>query len=61
MPIAEHRQVAALDDNNLFRAIPIILDLLALNLYRTMPEGWKSWAKFEKDCDARGYSKNIFS
>lgn len=49
MRIAEYRQVAALQDSDLLRAVPMLLDLPALNVYRTKLEGWRNWAEFEKE------------
>lgn len=49
MRIAVYRQIAALQDSDSLRAIPMLLDLPALNIYRSTPEGWRNGVEFERD------------
>ena len=45
--VKEHRKIAALTDVELMRAVPMLLQLPALNYYRTNENRWKSWSDVE--------------
>ena len=46
--VKEHRKIAALSDAELLRAMPMLLQLPALNYYRNNEHKWKSWSQIEK-------------
>ena len=45
--VKEHRKIVSLTDAELMRAVPMLLQLPALNYYRTNENKWKSWSEVE--------------